>query len=282
MIWCYGEVLWDCFEDRRSLGGAPLNVATHLRHWNFKTGFLSAVGQDALGQAVLKIIEPLGFENQLDCHPNLRTGTAMITQDGREVSFELDTQAAWSQISVADHISQADAIVFGSLSLVSNHNQTELLKLLQQTQCQNVFCDINLRSPHFNLETLGFCLRHCHWLKLNEEELFELKKQDLASGLNPDELVLNLLEKFKIKGILLTMGAQGMSLHFGGFKKVQPALSVPNFKDAVGAGDSVTATWVASVLKASPPELFLERAAIMGQLLCETEGAQPAQIPNWF
>jgi len=30
-IICFGEVLWDTFEDGKKAGGAPMNVAMHLK-----------------------------------------------------------------------------------------------------------------------------------------------------------------------------------------------------------------------------------------------------------
>ena len=47
----FGEVLHDCFPDgSRVLGGAPLNVAWHLRALGLDPYLVSRVGDDAAGR----------------------------------------------------------------------------------------------------------------------------------------------------------------------------------------------------------------------------------------
>ena len=44
----FGELLWDVFDDKRLIGGAPFNVATHAARLGIETALVSAVGADAL------------------------------------------------------------------------------------------------------------------------------------------------------------------------------------------------------------------------------------------
>ena len=48
-----GEVLWDVFEDSEKLGGAPFNFAVNAMRLGHDVDFVSAVGDDARGRAVL-------------------------------------------------------------------------------------------------------------------------------------------------------------------------------------------------------------------------------------
>ena len=46
----FGEILFDVFPDKATLGGAPLNVAGHLTKLGLNGAILSAVGNDELGK----------------------------------------------------------------------------------------------------------------------------------------------------------------------------------------------------------------------------------------
>lgn len=46
----YGEIIWDVYPDTQVIGGAALNFAAHLAHMGAETYFISAVGEDELGE----------------------------------------------------------------------------------------------------------------------------------------------------------------------------------------------------------------------------------------
>src|SRR2546426_532944 len=56
-ILCIGEVLWDVFPTERFLGGAPFNVACHLRALGQEVQFASRVGRDTLGDEIIRAVE---------------------------------------------------------------------------------------------------------------------------------------------------------------------------------------------------------------------------------
>ena len=45
---CFGEALWDVLPSMRSLGGAPLNVAYHLKKLGVRALPMRGVGHDVL------------------------------------------------------------------------------------------------------------------------------------------------------------------------------------------------------------------------------------------
>lgn len=62
-LYIFGEVLWDKFPDeQKNLGGAPFNVAWNLKGFRAQPLFISAVGNDSLGDDILKKAEDV---NQL-------------------------------------------------------------------------------------------------------------------------------------------------------------------------------------------------------------------------
>ncbi|RMF27059.1 MAG: carbohydrate kinase, partial [Bacteroidetes bacterium] len=46
---CFGEILWDLLPSGKVAGGAPFNVAVHLRQLGVDSALVSRVGRDALG-----------------------------------------------------------------------------------------------------------------------------------------------------------------------------------------------------------------------------------------
>ena len=64
-IYIFGEVLFDHFPDgKRVLGGAPFNVAWHLQAFGLAPHFISRVGADAEGEAVLAAMRDWGMDTQ--------------------------------------------------------------------------------------------------------------------------------------------------------------------------------------------------------------------------
>ena len=46
----FGEVLWDIIEGKEYIGGAPFNLACHLKKLGVDVIFISAVGNDERGK----------------------------------------------------------------------------------------------------------------------------------------------------------------------------------------------------------------------------------------
>ena len=44
----FGEIIWDIYENERSIGGAPLNISAHASLYGFDSYLISAVGNDAI------------------------------------------------------------------------------------------------------------------------------------------------------------------------------------------------------------------------------------------
>ena len=52
-VLCFGEVLWDTFEDGKKAGGAPMNVAMHLVQQGVEVAFASRIGEDPSGDELV-------------------------------------------------------------------------------------------------------------------------------------------------------------------------------------------------------------------------------------
>ena len=60
-IICFGEILWDLFPSGKMLGGAPFNVASSINGLGGVVEFISRVGKDELGDAILSQVKSQGL-----------------------------------------------------------------------------------------------------------------------------------------------------------------------------------------------------------------------------
>jgi fructokinase len=50
-----GEALWDVLPEGKKIGGAPANFAYHVSQFGFDSRVVSAVGNDELGDEILRV-----------------------------------------------------------------------------------------------------------------------------------------------------------------------------------------------------------------------------------
>ncbi|HZH73998.1 MAG TPA: PfkB family carbohydrate kinase, partial [Mariniphaga sp.] len=55
-ILCFGEVLWDMLPEGKQPGGAPLNVAIHLKKQGLDPILVSRIGKDAEGEKLREFL----------------------------------------------------------------------------------------------------------------------------------------------------------------------------------------------------------------------------------
>src|SRR5436305_1609091 len=121
-ILCVGELLWDALPAGLFLGGAPFNVACHLRAAGHPVAMVSRVGADRLGDEAVRRAAAYGVDTALiQRDAALPTGFASVTLDAAgNAEYEIHAPAAWDAIEASDALLRraraARAIVFGSLA----------------------------------------------------------------------------------------------------------------------------------------------------------------------
>lgn len=280
-----GEVLGDVFPEGTLIGGAPYNVARHLHAFGLDVHLLSAVGQDALGARVLADMQA----NQLSTAgvqtiAEAPTGQVLVHLSATGHHFEILDQQAYDHLMLAPLISQTQqhppqVVYFGSLALRHAAMRTRFSEWIQYCESATRVCDINLRAPWFDVDSLRLCLQSAHILKINHEEL-PVVCQRLGLPDSPDlnTLARQLLMLFGLSEMFVTCGEEGSFWldKFGHGLRVPPArLSLP-FVDSVGAGDAYTAVLIRGLLAGWSRQTMLSRASSFASELCSTRGAVPA------
>lgn len=276
-----GEILYDVFEDEKRPGGSSLNVALHLFKQNVDTKFVSAVGRDKNGENLLKYLKEQNFDTSYIQLSNYNTSTVDVKLDEqKQATYIINHPVAWDDIALTEGlkgiVSEADAFVYCSLTCRNIKSRATIFELLENAQLK-IF-DINLRAPHFELETLKHLLSKADILKINEDELSYLTKElSLTDGDEDGMKALSAL--FDIAVVCLTLGDKGAKvLHNSNIyeNKGYPV----KVKDTVGAGDSFLATFVSGYLKKLDMDSILKNACKVGAFVASQDGANPEYPEN--
>lgn len=283
----FGEVLFDQFEDGSSvLGGAPFNVAWHLQAFGMQPLLVSRIGDDSYGQHIRDEMQKWGMSTAgLQKDSTHATGLVSITIINDEPSFDILADRAYDHIA-ADGLPPVNPslIYHGSLA-VRHPDSAAALTTIKQRFAVPVFIDVNLRPPWWKQTTVENLLQQASWAKLNKDEIDILIDGNAA----PLEKAHELLQRFKVETVILTLGAEGaIALTQDG----QPTSVAPsqalNIVDTVGAGDAFSSVCILGYLQQWPISIILERAQVFASAIVQIRGAtitnkdfyQPF-IDNW-
>ena len=143
MVLSFGEVLMDCFPDKNVIGGAPFNVAVHLKRLGEQAGIITKVGDDELGSQIHEILIREGLTAQLQIDENYPTGRVDVTLKNGQPSYHIHQGCGWEYIGV-NKIAAPNYFVFGSLALFFEENKKSFNEYRNQFEKATFVCDLNL------------------------------------------------------------------------------------------------------------------------------------------
>ena len=276
-----GEALWDMLPEGKKIGGAPANFAYHVSQFGLDSRVVSAVGEDELGAEILKNFREKKLNCMIETVP-YPTGTVQVELDINGVPcYDIREGVAWDNIPFTPALEglarQTRAVCFGSLaqrSVVSRETINRFLDVMPDGEGQYKIFDINLRQGFYTKEIICESMRKCNILKINDEELVTVSRMFGYPGIDLQDKCWILLAKYNLKMLILTCGVNGSyvftpgEISFVETPKVEVA-------DTVGAGDSFTAAFVASILKGLPIPEAHKLAVETSAFVCTQNGAMP-------
>ena len=277
-ILCVGEVLWDALPEGLFLGGAPFNVACHLRGAGLPASMVSRIGDDRLGEEVLRRATRYGVGVDLiQVDPTLPTGFVRVAIDeGGNPAYEILAPAAWDAIEPSEPLlrraREARAIVFGSLAQRDARSRATIARLWE-SDALAVF-DVNLRPPFDDRDVVDRSLRRADVVKLSELELASVAEWFALRG-TPRAQVAALAETFSCDVVCLTRGSEGAALWHDGRWTEHPGFKV-EVRDTVGAGDAFLAVLLAGLFAGGSDASLLQHANLIGAYVATQYGAVPA------
>ena len=276
---CFGEALWDVLPSMRSVGGAPLNVAYHLKKLGVRAWPMSGVGNDPLGEELKSQIEEWGLPSDLICSvADRETGRSLITVLEGEPNFEVLKDVAWDYIDVPENwpveCQPAEALVFGSLAQRSARNRAVLDAMFVAMPNALKVLDVNLRDAFEDYEQIWALARSADLVKLNDEEMQALM-QTTATRTNAEDCARSFQREAGCETVCMTMGAQGAGLLRCDEWHWVDAVPV-KVRDTVGAGDSFLAGLIYGLLITQEnATATLRRSATLASFVASSDGATP-------
>lgn len=276
-----GEALWDVLPEGKKIGGAPANFAYHVSQFGLPACVVSAVGDDALGHEIIENFTSKGLNHLIETVP-YPTGTVQVEIDQAGVpQYEIKENVAWDNIPLTPRLEalarNTKAVCFGSLAqrnVVSRNTINSFLDAMPQTEDTLVVFDVNLRQGFYNKEILCDSMRRCNILKINDEELVTVSRMFGYPGIDLQDKCWILLGKYNLKMLILTCGINGSYVFTPGNVSFQPTPKV-EVADTVGAGDSFTAAFMASIIKGKSVNEAHSRAVRTSAYVCTRKGAMP-------
>lgn len=277
-ILCFGEILWDRLPGGSKPGGAPMNVALHLKRLGQSPWFASRVGDDEPGRELIAFLKANGLKTGLiQRGKTLPTGEVLVKLDNKGIpTYEILGPVAWDNISwtqkLEERSSNAGVIIFGTLAARNEITRNTLLNLLN-TKAFRIL-DINLRPPYDQREIVELLISKSDFLKMNIDELRLVSSWLNFKRMGTEEQIIALTDYYGLSGVCVTRGDQGAILYIQNQFYSHPGYQVA-VADTVGSGDSFLAALVHSFLLKKGPVESLSWACATGALIASKDGATP-------
>lgn len=282
-----GEALFDVLPEGKKLGGAPANFAYHVSQFGLESCAVSAMGDDELGKELEKELIDHHLNYQIDkvAYP---TGTVQVSLDANGIPcYDIKEGAAWDNIPYTSALEKlaknCTAACFGSLAQRNEVSRNTIYRFLDNMPKEEgilkIF-DINLRQGFYNKEIITESIKRCNILKINDEELITVSRIYGYPGIDLENKCWLLLGKYNLKMLILTCGVNGSYVFTPGEVSFIETPKV-EVADTVGAGDSFTGAFVASILKGKSVKEAHELAVKVSAFVCTQNGAMPI-LPKEF
>lgn len=276
-----GELLWDCFPDRRLPGGAPANVAFHAQQLGLGAATVTRVGCDALGDEIIEFLKSQGLVTEfVQRDPLHGTGTVTVEPTAAGTTYTFLRDSAWDflapQPELISAMQAARAVCFGTLAQRSSISRETIHVCLDAARddCLIVY-DVNLRPPFFERAWIEQSLRRAKIVKLNNDEVRVLSSLFATSTETDQDFAKWLLsEQPQTELVCVTRGADGC-LAVSRTESIDvPGIAV-RVADTVGAGDAFTAALIQTRLSGWSLRRSVEFANRVGSLVASRPGAMP-------
>ena len=241
------------------------------------------MGNDELGKEILAELDGKGLKYEMP-QVNFPTGTVQVRLDDSGIpTYDIKEGVAWDNIPFTPRLNEmarnCRAVCFGSLAQRNEASRSTIYKFLNATpkDCLRVF-DINLRQNFYSKEIIDESLKRCNVLKINDEELVLVGRLFGYPGMDFENRCWLILGKYDLDMLILTCGVNGSYVFSKG---AMSYLDTPRVEvaDTVGAGDSFTGSFVASILAGKPIAEAHRIGVNVSAYVCSHKGAMPV-IPD--
>lgn len=279
----FGESLFDHFADgNRVPGGAPFNVAWHLKGFETDPFLVTAIGKDREGHELLERMSSWGLDTStVQIHPNLPTGRVTVRDRDGQPQFHIEPRQAYDEITLR-HLhakvlaSPVSVLYHGTLGL-RGAISAETLDALRNGTSATRLVDVNLRDPWWSLGQVREAIRGAAWIKANDEEAGLLTSSQVASAADARDAAETLRNELDIGVVVITRGTEG-AIAFSEHEVIEVGgVPVVDTVDTVGAGDAFCSVLALGIERSWPTRTTLTRATEFAAEICRKRGATRAE-----
>jgi len=277
-ILCIGEILWDNLPSGAKPGGAPMNVALHLKRVGQQVSVASKIGNDEQGKKLLKFLRNSGLNTDLvQVDESLPTSEVLVHLDiNNNATYEICEPVAWDNLELTESLMkkavESGLIIYGTLASRRPESRNTILSLLENGAVKLI--DVNLRKPYDSREIVELLLSKSDIVKLNDDELAVLARWHNQFSFDEKNMVAWFAEHYNSKMVIVTKGDKGAILFTDGKFHEHPGFKVETV-DTVGSGDAFLAGFIAAIFEEKNNEKALEYACATGAFVASKAGATP-------
>ena len=303
VVVCLGEALIDRLGPPRGdpavdrpvddrLGGAPANVACGLARLGTPVAFAGRLGQDAIGEAFLRLFAERGVDTVLLQQDDARPTRIVLVRRARNGERQFQGFAGDEGAGFADQalepaaLPQAQWLVIGTLPLAAPTSASALLSAVQQAQSQGtaIALDVNWRPTFWDATAdpeagPSTAAKAAIQPLLDQAALIKVAREEARWLFNTDDPGAIRQALPQRPDVVVTDGAAPVRWQLGEESGQQAAFQPLTVLDTTGAGDAFTAgllhRWDAA------PQQRIRFAAACGALVCGGAGGidpQPTQV----
>ncbi len=280
-VLAFGEILWDVINGTEHLGGAPFNFAAHAAQCGNESFIVSRLGSDFLGMRAFNLSKKHGVDVSFiqwdEIYP---TGIVDVSLVNGQPDYIIRENAAYDHIESGPVLSAStqqpfDVFYFGSLAqrnVISSH---ALFRILSSNKFKHVFYDVNLRKNSYTEDIVRKSLAACSIFKLNVDEVNVISDILTGNSLGLEEFCRCVKALFpNVQLVVITASEKGCYIFDNNLIAV-PGKAV-KVRDAVGAGDAFSASFMHVYALTGDPVLAAQIANQVGAFVATQDGAIPS------
>lgn len=266
----FGEILWDIFDGKKQLGGAPLNFAAHFAKLGGNADMISAVGNDPLGDEAIAAVKSHGVGVDCVARVDLPTGHCNVTLVDGSPRYDLVCPVAYDAIPLCDTNRTYDALYYGTLACRSKESLQTLDRLLKIKDIKEHFFDVNIRQNYYTPELLDHLAGYATILKVSREEISVFGNGEPIATANM------LLDKYaNLSAVALTLDKDGAAFIRRGQNPVYSQKPTGKVVSTVGGGDSFSACLLHGLMSGKDDAAAVKRAVTLSDYVVTQLGAIP-------
>ena len=265
---------------RVAAGGSGANAAAWLAHLGVETSFVGRVGDDVFGGFLRGEMERAGVRSRLARDASLATGKVFVLVDGAGERTMLTDRGASEALNPDDlpkTLFTGGHLHLSGYTLSGGTRRETATKALHLAREAGMTVSVDPSSVPL-LESVG-PERFLGWTRGADLLFPNLAEGRTLTGERDPDLILERLLPY-YRAVALKLGPEGAVYADGAGDRLRVPAAPARVEDTTGAGDALSAGFLADWLIHKPTESALRRGVEVAALAVGRSGARPGARPG--